>query len=68
MSVSEWIVAILHLILLIFPLLLMIKYTSEIVHCKKTSKAVDNEAIVKLITVSIIFVVGVFIFIMQYVA
>lgn len=68
MSASEWIVAALHLILLIFPLLLILKYTSEIVHCKKTGKAIDNETIVKFLAVGVIFVVGVFIFIMQYVA
>lgn len=68
MSAGEWIVAALYLILLFPPLLLMMKYTSEIVHCKKTGKAIDHETIVKLLTVSIIFVVGVFVFIMQYVA
>jgi len=66
MSASEWIVAALYPIVLVLPLLLMIKYASEIVHCKKTDKAIDNETIVKLLTISIIFVVGVFIFIIQY--
>ncbi len=68
MSTVEWIVAALYPIVLIFPLLLMIKYIKEIVHCKKNGKVIDNGIILKLIAVSISFIGGVFIFIMQYLA
>ncbi len=68
MSTVEWLVAALYPIVLVLPFLLIVKYIKEIAYCKKTRETLDNGVILKLIAASIVFIVGIFIFIMQYLA